>query len=660
MPPLSRRAHVRPRTASDATIHSEVTRAPNEAVAPPTPNVVPAQEFALFSMMPFGRAPAVDQRAQREAKEKLVYPNDVFIPQFGRRHTSMIALSGAIGFRQVKKLPTALLIIIGLLIPCNHMIGTALYDAGPLGILLGYSTWALVVYAYVVSTVEMVTVFPYCHGTVGLANVFVDPALGFAMGWNAWYHWGITIPSQIASATALLKYWDPAAKLAPFWPFLFITFSCGSVFGARKYGELESLMAYIKFSAVILLAIIGLALDFDKSDQPRFNDSSIPGAKMSHNPFKYWDQPFQQYVGVKGNLGQFLGFWATFMQACFSYFGTEIPTIIAGEIKDAPRVLPKLARRVWLRISLLYVFGVFIAGTLVPASSLNPSKKLDLPGSPEDDAPWDGSAFLLALSHSSHGYKVLTNLFVAGIMTSAASAASTEVFIASRYLFFLAEAGHAPKFLGTVWPKDPRQRRKGKSVPVFGVLVTTAFASLSFMCMRPGANTAGGAEQVFKWITSMVAAACLQAWIGTLYTYLRWWQGTEDSRNKHRFEKEIKRIKENRAWGQPYLAIFSLSMCGLILIFNGWSSFKTGVWVIYHSDTAPPFSKNQVVKFVTTYLPIPLLLLLVFGYKLINQTTMTGIADMDFSGVAYEGDGGQVEEKRPTSLWGRIVWFLVC
>lgn len=43
-----------------------------------------------------------------------------------------------------------------------------------------------VVYGLVVSTAEMVSVYPYCRGTVGLADRFVDPALGFAMGWNVW------------------------------------------------------------------------------------------------------------------------------------------------------------------------------------------------------------------------------------------------------------------------------------------------------------------------------------------------------------------------------------------------------------------------------------------------------------------------------------------
>lgn len=76
-----------------------------------------------------------------------------------------------------------------------------------------------------------------------------------------------------------------------------------------------------------------------------------------------------------------------------------------------------------------------------------------------------------------------------------------------------------------------------------------------------------------------------------------------------------------------------------------------------HSPDKDSFTKDQVVKFVTTYLPIPVLLLLVFGYKLINQTTMVSIADMDFSGVQYPGE--KPVQRKPTGFWGRVWWFLV-
>lgn len=46
--------------------------------------------------------------------------------------------------------------------------------------------------------------------------------------------------------------------------------------------------------------------------------------------FKHWSTPFaQDYLGVTGPLGQFLGFWAVLMQAAFSFFGSEVPGIVS-------------------------------------------------------------------------------------------------------------------------------------------------------------------------------------------------------------------------------------------------------------------------------------------------------------------------------------------
>lgn len=42
----------------------------------------------------------------------------------------------------------------------------------------GYALMSSVVYGFIVSSAEMVSVYPYCRGTVGLADRFVDPALG--------------------------------------------------------------------------------------------------------------------------------------------------------------------------------------------------------------------------------------------------------------------------------------------------------------------------------------------------------------------------------------------------------------------------------------------------------------------------------------------------
>lgn len=560
------------------------------------------------------------------------YPDETFRPHFTRRQATLVSICGAIGT--------------GLFLGS----GQPLIDAGPLGILLGYLTMSSVVYGMVVSSAEMVAAFPSCRGTVGLADRFVDPALGFAMGWNAWYHWGIVIPAQISSATSVIKFWKPASRLVVLWPFLFIMFISVPILLGRHFGDIQSVFAIVKLSAVALLLILSVVLDAHATE-------------IHHGPSTYWDPPFSQYLNIPGAWGRFLGFWAVFMQAAFSFFGTEIPSVIAGEIRNAPNVISDISRRVWIRMTFLYFVSIIIVGTVVPRSAVVPPKiDPSNPNSPTSGAPWAKSPFLVALIRAGASYNWATNLAVALIMTSAASAASTEIFLSTRYLFYLAKAGHAPSVFAKVWPNTERAKKDGDVVPWVGVLITVGFSSLSFMAMRPYENVAGTPEKVFSWISSMSSSAYLQSWVGTLFTYVRFWRGTKVQ--KSMYEYEIKLIERNRAWGQPFWAIYSLVMCCLILLFNGWSLFNTknGRWVIFVTPDSPPFPKDQVMKFVTNYLPLPTLILLLFGYKFIKQSAMVRANGMDFRGVCDPDNhfADWKEEKPPTTFWGKVWFFLVC
>jgi amino acid permease len=64
---------------------------------------------------------------------------------------------------------------------------------------------------------------------------------------------------------------------------------------------------------------------------------------------------------------------------------------------------------------------------------------------------------------------------------SAWSAAASDIYISSRFLFFLARRGHAPSFVGSLFRNRERDPEKQIVVPWVGVLVAAAFASLSFM-----------------------------------------------------------------------------------------------------------------------------------------------------------------------------------
>ena len=51
--------------------------------------------------------------------------------------------------------------------------------------------------------------------------------------------------------------------------------------------------------------------------------------------FRYWRDPgaMNEYL-VDGSLGQFLAFWKVFIQATFSYGGSEMVVVAAGEAEN--------------------------------------------------------------------------------------------------------------------------------------------------------------------------------------------------------------------------------------------------------------------------------------------------------------------------------------
>ena len=85
------------------------------------------------------------------------------------RQISMIAIGGALG--------TGLLI--------NS--GTYLAQSGPASMIIGYTLVGILCYAVMAALGEMAAWLPIPAGFSGFANRFVDPALGFAVGWNYWF-----------------------------------------------------------------------------------------------------------------------------------------------------------------------------------------------------------------------------------------------------------------------------------------------------------------------------------------------------------------------------------------------------------------------------------------------------------------------------------------
>jgi amino acid transporter len=256
---------------------------------------------------------------------------------------------------------------------------------------------------------------------------------------------------------------------------------------------------------------------------------------------------FVQYAGIAGSLGRFLGFWATLTQAAFSYIGTEIVAIAAGEAKNPRRNLPRAIKRVYVRILIFYLGGTFIIGILVPSNSeglkLNSGNAL-------------ASPFVIAIRQA--GIPALPSIINACLLTSAWSAASSDLFTSSRALFGLAINGQAPKFFA---------RTTKSGLPYVAVGFCSLFGLLAFMSLQ---STAG---KVFGYFANLTAAAGLMSWWGICLIYIRFHAGMK-AQGISRAELPYASAMNKGAFAAWY-AIIAITV---ILFFSGWSVFLAGNW----------------------------------------------------------------------------------
>jgi len=197
------------------------------------------------------------------------------------------------------------------------------------------------------------------------------------------------------------------------------------------------------------------------------------------------------------------------------------------------------------------------------------------------------------------------------------------------------------------------------TLPLASVLLSSSVGLLAYTAVN------SSAEQAFNWLVAATSVASLLSWAGMLFTYIRWYQGSiyaekhnelGRTEREQKIMKQITMIKDNRHKGQPYLAWYAFSVCMLVLATSGWNVFLNSNWQIaLVSETPLPFRNpntyvpGPVSVFLSSYIPIPVFILLTLGYKLIKQTRFLQVEEMDFSGDGVERI--QEEDEEPRNWW---------
>ena len=203
----------------------------------------------------------------------------------------------------------------------------------------------------------------------------------------------------------------------------------------------------IKVVAIVLFIVFGLALLSGFGPMPAIGFSNF----TAHGGFLP--------TGWRG-------VWMAMVFVIFSYLGTEVVAVTAGEAKDPETAVPRAMRSMVGRLILFYLGAIVVLIGIVPWNQIQP-------GSDVTASPFVKVFQLIGVPAAAH----IVNFVV---ITAAASSMNCNLYLCSRMMFSLARGGYAPASLGRV---------SSRGTPVAALLVSAAGLGLA-MFMRCSIPTA--------------------------------------------------------------------------------------------------------------------------------------------------------------------------
>lgn len=441
--------------------------------------------------------------------------------------------------------------------------GNAIYLAGPGGTILAYLMTGIMVYFLMTSLGEMAAYMPSTGSFYIYASKFVDPALGYALGWNYWYNWAITVASEISAASLIMQFWFPGSS--PFlWSCSFLTIFVGfNALSARGFGEAEYWFSFIKVTTILVFIFAGACMIF---------------GILHHEPvgFKYWslgDGPFH---------GGWLAVFSAFVVAGFSFQGTELIGIAAGESKNPTETIPKAVKQVFWRILLFFILSILVISLLIPYTSTQ------LAASNVSMSPF-------TLIFKQIGITFAASLMNAIILTAILSAGNSGMYASTRMLWYLAKEGHVPAIFAKV---------NQRGVPMYALTATTIVAMLTFLSSFYGSGT------VYFWLINASSLSGFIAWLGIAISHYRF---------RKAYVKQGLDLKQlpYLAKGYPYAPLLAFTLCLIVIAGQNFKALLGD-----HIDW------NGLL---VSYIGLPLFLGLWLGYKLVKKTKVVNLADCDFT-----------------------------
>ncbi|MEU0002746.1 amino acid permease [Streptomyces sp. NPDC006314] len=370
------------------------------------------------------------------------------------RHLTMIAIGGVIGA--------------GLFVGSSSGIATA----GP-GILLSYA----LVGTLVVLVMRMLGEMSAANPTSGSFSAHADRALGrwagFSIGWLYWFFWVVVLAVEATAGAKILEGWVPAVPQWGWALIVMVVLTATNLVSVGSYGEFEFWFAGIKVVAIGAFIVIGLLAVFGvlpgvDADKASFGNLTGHGGFLPHGPGAV-------LTGV--------------LLVVFSFMGSEIATLAAGESEDPQRAVTKSTNSIIWRIGVFYLGSILVVVSLLPWN--DPSIK--------KDGSYVAALDSLGIAHAGQ----IMNFIV---LTSVLSCLNSGLYTASRMAFSLGERGDAPKAFARV---------NSRGVPLAAILasVVFGFVAVFFNYLSP--------DKIFLFLVNSSGAVALFVWLVICFSQLR-------------------------------------------------------------------------------------------------------------------------------------------
>lgn len=369
-----------------------------------------------------------------------------------RRHLFMLSLGGVIGT--------------GLFLNAGYTIN----QSGAGGALVGYLFGGIILYLVMVCLGELAVHMPVTGSFQTYASKFISPSAGFSLGWMYFIGSATTAGVEFTAAGILMQRWFPDVSVW-IWCAVFILLLFGlNALTTRGFAEAEYWFAGIKVLAVIFFIIIGA------------------GAIFGIIPLEDRPAPLLDNLAPSGLFPAGIAIlFVTMMNVIFSYQGSELIGIAAGESEEPSKNIPRAIRNVLFRIIVFYLASIIILSAIFPAEELGLLE----------------SPFVTLMDLA--GIPFAPDIMNFVILTAILSVGNSCIYASTRLLWAMAHEGMAPKRFGKL------TKRK---VPFTALIFTMVFSLLSLLTSIIAADT------VFVLLMSVAGISVTISWIGIALSQL--------------------------------------------------------------------------------------------------------------------------------------------